>query len=111
MLDAGQKILLVRYGSSGPSPNPLFWVPPSGALEAGETHREAARRELREETGLEANIGRELWGRRFEFQLSNEPVYQVERYLLVRVATTTPSVSNTSPEAIEEHRWWSLIDL
>jgi 8-oxo-dGTP pyrophosphatase MutT (NUDIX family) len=111
VLDAGQKVLLVGYNSSGPSPSPLYWVPPGGALETGETHREAASRELREETGLEANIGRELWERRFEFQLSGELVYQVERYFLVRLATTMPSVCNTSPEAIEEHKWWSLIDL
>ena len=38
-------VLLVRHRWRG-------WVPPGGRVEAGETPREAARREFREETGL-----------------------------------------------------------
>jgi 8-oxo-dGTP diphosphatase len=39
------RVLLVRHRWRG-------WVPPGGRVEAGETPREAARREFREETGL-----------------------------------------------------------
>ena len=43
------RVLLVRHRWRG-------WVPPGGRVEAGETPREAARRELREETGLDARL-------------------------------------------------------
>ena len=36
------------------------WTIPKGKLEPGETHEQAARREVLEETGLECELGREL---------------------------------------------------
>ena len=36
---------------------------------------------------------------------------QIEHYFLVQVPQTAPDVNNTSPEDIEELRWWSLTDL
>jgi len=43
------RVLLVRHRWRG-------WVPPGGKVEAGETPREAARREFREETGLDGGL-------------------------------------------------------
>lgn len=47
LFDAQGKILLLRRTDNG------CWGPPGGALEPGERLEEAARRETREETGLE----------------------------------------------------------
>ena len=104
-------MLLVRY-TDGRAGRPLFyWVPPGGALEQDETHRAAAIRELREETGLDADIGQELWQRAFDADFGNGEVRQVERYFLVRIEAVAPFVANSSPEAIQELRWWSRAEL
>lgn len=109
ILDAHESILLVRYDSQ--TNGSSYWVPPGGALELGEDHRATAERELLEETGLSADIGAELWERRFDFAMSSETVHQIERYFLVRLTEVAPSAHNSSPESIVEHRWWRRDDL
>ena len=53
VLFRGDAVLLVER-SSGPSEG--LWSLPGGSIEAGETAEDAARREVREETGLDAEF-------------------------------------------------------
>jgi 8-oxo-dGTP pyrophosphatase MutT (NUDIX family) len=50
---AGDAVLLLRWRD--PVGGRELWEPPGGGIEAGESWEEAARRELREEAGLEAS--------------------------------------------------------
>ena len=53
IVSEGQILLVKRSEDAGKYPN--FWSVPSGGVEAGETFREGAARELQEETMLDFN--------------------------------------------------------
>jgi len=60
LLDEDRRVLLVRFSYHGKN----RWTAPEGGFEVDETHEEAARREVAEETGFEFDeLGPWIWTR------------------------------------------------
>jgi len=117
VVDGDRRILLAGYEVSKEvlapeTDRPLYWVPPGGGLDRGETLRAGAWRELAEETGI--TVGRmsgPIWIRECTLLRHGRTVAQQEHYFLLEIDAVRPAVSNTSPEDIAALRWWSLAEM
>jgi 8-oxo-dGTP pyrophosphatase MutT (NUDIX family) len=111
VLDSVNRILLVLFRS--PHTGATWWATPGGALDPGESHEDAVRRELLEEAGIvAAELGPCVWEREHVFEWGERLVRQVERYFLVRVESPelAPHFTREQLESEDLHdiRWWSL---
>lgn len=104
LLDPAGRLLLFRFDVPD---RPPFWVTPGGAVDPGESYAEAARRELIEETGIEADPGPEIFQRLVEFvTVEGVPVTADERYFLVRTeAAEIDTARHTELERRVMQRW------
>ena len=111
--DPQNRVLLFRFlFDRGPLSGQDYWATPGGGLENGETFEGAARRELKEETGLEiGDVGPVIGRRNFALQLPDgETVMAEERFF--RIDVQDVSISRNGWTALEtqvmkEHHWWT----
>ena len=117
VIDRNDRVLLFRFVyHRGPLAGQDYWATPGGALEAGESFADAARRELFEETGILSDaVGQPVAEREFALQLlDGEYVMAEERFFLVRVADQSFSRDHWTAletEVMVDHRWWSIGEL
>lgn len=109
LLDASDRVVLVSHL---PAPGRAVWTAPGGGLQPGEDHRQAARRELREELGLDLAPGPWIWRRRVTFDFRGLFIDQDERWFLIRDTDGfEPGSAPLSDPAVDRARWWTSDEL
>jgi 8-oxo-dGTP pyrophosphatase MutT (NUDIX family) len=120
VLDPEGRVLLLGARLTDPDLPPgdvLFWYTPGGGVEAGESLRTAAVRELAEEIGLDADpaaLEGPVWFRRFVGPFGALSIDNRETYFVLRDVVHEVDVSGqTELEALEDqpHRWWSAAEI
>ena len=111
VIDSEQRVLLLR-GADPARPQFPIWHAPGGGIDPGETAERAARRELREEVGLDCDdLGPVVWTRRMVFSFDGTVYDQDEVYFVQHVDRHVVNTQGHTPlerRYLTGHGWFSV---
>ena len=110
VLDAAGRVLLIRCAVTRADGEFVFWLTPGGEIEVGEEPIEAARRELREELGLEVEVAGPVYTEANQFEHQGEMRDNVDYVFTARCGAGEPLLRGVTAEEIaimKEIRWWT----
>lgn len=114
LIDELDRVLLFQ-GQDPSDPSNIYWCPVGGGIEPGESPEDAARREVREETGLiDFDLGSHVWNRQDEYSFNEQDYYVSETWFLSRVSAfeiDTTELFGLERVSFVQFRWWTQREL
>ena len=114
VFDPAGRVLLIRCVAMRTDGEFRFWLTPGGEIEAGETPIDAARRELREELGLEVEVLGPVYTEATQFEHKGEMRDNIDFVFTARCEADAPALQGVTADEIElmkEIRWWTAEEI
>lgn len=115
MLNEHDCVLLLRGVDSTTPERAPWWFTPGGGLEPGETPREAALREVEEETGhILKSVSGPVYEQEMDFRFEGVQLHQYEQFFIAHVhdfEISDEGWTDLEKRTMRESHWWSLDEL